>query len=426
MRHNLGPSISEDLLRNYVASRQNSRLCQPVYIYDTDVVQQRVALLKDIFSPEFGISYAIKSNPNQALLNQIVGLVDTLDASSYSEVMRARATGIPDCLISYSGPGKRFTELEAFIGNFHELVVESFEEIADAATIAATKEKRQAVLIRINPDHVPRGFGASMSGKPSQFGIDEQAAAEAIAQVDAASHLDLHGFHIYTGSNSLSASTLIENFENMAQLFLRFSQDGRRPIRKLIFGAGFGLPYHVGQEPLDLIAVRDGAMRVAAGLRAHPGLASTEFILELGRWITGPSGALLTTVLVTKHSRGQKIAVCDAGFNNHLAACGLMGSVFRKDWPIKHLTAAVDSVQENIKLTGPLCTSIDALAGPLDFPVVQRGDILAVMLSGAYGLTASPTRFISHPDPIEILHKDGQFEDVSESHHNHTLVRAYE
>lgn len=413
MTISLGPCLSEAVLRQFLASRAGA-IDRPVYVYDVDVLLARLQVLKGLFGAEFGVSFAIKSNPNRALLERIASYADSLDASSFGEVLRARRSGMPPERISYSGPGKRRTELQAFIGTGAELVVESVDEIEDAAAFARDKGVGQKVLIRINPDHVPRGFGASMSGKPSQFGIDEQATPEAIALVDGSSHLELAGFHIYTGSNSLSTETLIENFRNMARLFLQFSQDGRRPLEKLIFGTGFGLPYHQGQEPLDIEAVSRGALDLARGLRGHSGLARSKFVLELGRWLAGPCGALLTTVLSVKESRGQRIAVCDAGFNNHLAACGMMGSVFRKDWPIRHLTADSSTV-ENIKLTGPLCTSIDALAGPLDLPVVRRGDVLAVMLSGAYGLTASPTRFIDHPDPIEVLYEYGVFRDVTEN-----------
>ena len=82
--------------------------------------------------------------------------------------------------------------------------------------------------------------------------------------------LRLAGFHVYTGSNCLSADTIVENFANMARLFRELSRDGTRVLDKLIFGAGFGLPYHAGQRDLDLAAVRDGIAPLVAGLRALP------------------------------------------------------------------------------------------------------------------------------------------------------------
>ena len=418
MTNNLGPTIGTDTLRDYVESCANSCIDQPVYLYDLGVARARVALLKNLFGKNFGISYAIKSNPNQALLNGLADVIDYFDASSFAETRKAGATGKNPTLLSYSGPGKRLRELRAFIGTGAELVIESNDEIADADAIAAEMGVIQKIMIRINPDFVPRGFGASMSGKPSQFGIEEGLTQDAIDQIDACANLTLVGLHIYTGSNCLSPQTLIENFANMSHLFLQFSQNGTRVFEKLIFGAGFGLPYHPGQAPLAMEELRQPLHDIAVQLRSHDGLIDTAFVLELGRWIVGPAGALMTTVLSVKESRGQTIAICDAGFNNHLAACGMMGSVFRKDWPIGHVMDVADRDAATLKLTGPLCTSIDSLAGPLEMPEVRRDDILAVTLSGAYGLTASPTRFISHPDPLEIVFSEGDFVDASESNHN--------
>lgn len=392
----------------------------PAYVYDAAVLRARVARLKALFGDFFRISYAIKANPNPAVLRILAGGVDHLDASSWAEVVRAMEASGGAQTITWSGPGKRRAELAALVGQGIALVAEGTEEIDDVARLAADRGTVQEVLIRINPDHVPRGFGASMSGKPSQFGIDEAQVPGVVAQVDGHPSLRLSGFHIYTGSNSLSAEAIIENFANMARLFRQMSGDGTRELGKLIFGAGFGLPYHEGQINLDLDAVHSGIAPIMADLRRLPGLARSEFVLELGRWLTGPAGALVTEVLAVKDSRGQRIAVCDAGFNNHLAACGMMGSVFRKDYPIVNLTGAARG-REAVRLTGPLCTSIDTLAGPLDLPRVERADRLAILLSGAYGLTASPTRFISHPDPVELMLEGDSLTDVSETSMNHVL-----
>ena len=420
----LGPQMPMARLQAYVDSQPDRQLDVPTYVYDMDIVRSRIAILRRVLGSDFKISYAIKSNPNQALLDVIAAQTDYLDASSFAETVRAAKTGFPAKKVSYSGPGKRRRELAEFIGTGAELVIESLEEIEDAAEIASAKGVTQRILVRINPDFVPRGFGASMSGKPSQFGIEESAVPEAIRLIDRFDSLNLVGLHVYTGSNCLSAQTLVENFENMARLFLQFSDNGNRPLEKLIFGAGFGLPYHAGQEPLDLIALQAPLRDMANALRSKPGLREAELVLELGRWIVGPAGALLTTVLSVKESRGQQIVVCDAGFNNHLAACGMMGSVFRKDWPIVPLAQGGEQTVASVKITGPLCTSIDSIAGPLEMPLPKRGDIFAILLSGAYGLTASPTRFISHPDPAEILFADGCFKDCTESHHNRVLPRG--
>jgi diaminopimelate decarboxylase len=126
-----------------------------------------------------------------------------------------------------------------------------------------------------------------------------------------------------------------------------------------------------------------------------------------------------------KHSRGNDILICDAGFNNHLSACGMMGTIVRRNWPISNVSATPGGGRP-YQIVGPLCASFDQLATNLMLPESQPGDVLAVGASGAYGLTASPTRFISHPEPREYLvrHDGRLIDDVTESHLNHSSVES--
>ena len=136
--------------------------------------------------------------------------------------------------------------------------------------------------------------------------------------------------------------------------------------------------------------------------------------LELGRWLVGPYGWLISRVIAAKESRGVAIRACDAGFNNHLAACGLMGSIFRRNWRYQNLSNPDGPIQV-YTLVGPLCTTIDRLAADLELPEIHIGNLIAVEGSGAYGLTASPNRFISHPEPREVIIDGDQLRDVSEA-----------
>ncbi len=395
------------------------RIGTPCYIYDFTALDCRIDRLSQLFEGMFQPSYAVKSNPNLALLQRIAGQVPFIDASSAHEVERALSVGVAPERITWSGPGKRHRDLSAIAGRGVTIVVEAEDEIDQLAAICAGFDAPQPVILRINPDHVPRGFGASMSGKPSQFGIDQPRANHAIDRIMAASGLRLIGFHAYTGSMCLSPEPIAENIANLATIFRAATlHAGIRP-EKLIFGAGFGVPYHAGQEPLDVGAVQALTAPVIRDLAADPLLSGAHRLLELGRWITAPCGALVTSVLSAKQSRGLRIAVCDAGFNNHLAACGMMGAVFQKNYPIVVLRrTGADHAPVEHMLAGPLCTTIDQLARKIDLPPLSRGDVLAVMMSGAYGLTASPTRFISHPEPAEYALENGALHDISESRLN--------
>jgi diaminopimelate decarboxylase len=257
-----------------------------------------------------------------------------------------------------------------------------------------------------------------MAGRASQFGIDEEDLEPALDRIAGLPNLELAGFHIYSGTNSLSAPAIVANLTNFVQLFRRATaRAGIRP-RRLVFGSGFGIPYVDGDAPLDVAAVARDIIPVMRDLRAEPTFAATSFALEMGRWLVGPGGWLLTSVIAAKESRGTSIRACDAGFNNHLAACGMMGTVIRRNWVYANLSNPEGEVHSYM-LVGPLCTTIDMLASGISLPEVRVGDLLAVANSGAYGLTASPTRFISHPEPSEVLVAGDAFEDATESRLNH-------
>ena len=391
----------------------------PVYVYDVDVLLQRLAMLKGFMGEHFGISYAVKANPNVELLRRMQPHVATFDVSSFKEVERALAAGCPADRITFSGPAKRAAEVRGAVAQgIGELVLESVAEAEMADSAAAELGVCQPVLIRINPATAPRRFGASFSGRASQFGIDEEVLDDAINHVRKLRHLKLVGFHIFSGTNSLDPDAIAENFAIFIRLFRQAAGHAELEPRKLVFGSGFGIPYGVADSPLDIEAVADAVSPMLKELRAEPRFAHTEFALEMGRWLVAPAGWLLTRVISEKHSRGVDFRACDAGFNNHLAACGMMGTVIRRNWRLANVSNPHGPLQK-YTLVGPLCTSIDVLASQVDLPQVRVGDLIAVENSGAYGLTASPTRFISHPEPRELLLAGGETIDATESAANH-------
>lgn len=392
-----------------------SRFGTPLYAYDLDAVRARLDHLQRLLGRWFGVSYAVKANPNRALLRSLRPRVSTFDASSWAEVARVLALGQDPARITFSGPAKRAWEVErAVAAGVGELVVESPSEAEEASRAALRLGWRQRVLLRINPLRVPRGFGASMAGTPSQFGVDEEDMDGVLRHLQRLPGLRLIGFHVYSGTNCRDAEAIAENLAIMADIFRRAqAATGIAPAR-LVFGSGFGIPYLPGEAPLDVDALPALLGPIVDGLKAEAPFAGARCNLEMGRWLVGPAGWLLTRVIGAKSSRGAEIRTCDAGFNAHLAACGMMGSVIRRNWAWENLSNP-DGAPARFMLTGPLCTTIDRLAADVELPAVRPGDVLAVAGSGAYGLTASPTRFISHPEPLEAVHEGGELRDASES-----------
>lgn len=406
-------ALRDNLLR--AAAAQGT----PAYVYDLDIIRSRYAKLKELFGRHFAVSFAVKSNPNIELLRRMLPEVATYDISSYAELERAQDAGCPAERMTFSGPAKRVGEIEnALRAGLGELVLESVAEAETASKIAVSLKITQDVLIRINPATSPRHFGVNMAGKASQFGVDEEEIEEAIDAIKALPGLNLIGFHIYSGTNSLKAEAICENYGIFITLFRKCSAYADITPKKLIFGSGFGVPYIDGDQPLDVEELAALVMPQLDEFRADPRFAKSECILEMGRWLVGPAGWMLTGVIAQKRSRGVDIRLCDAGFNNHLAACGMMGTVIRRNWSFTNVSNP-EGAPAKYNLVGPLCTTIDILATDITLPEVRVGDVLAVSNSGAYGITASPTRFISHPEPVEMIVEGKTLSDATESRLNH-------
>ncbi|OQW94030.1 MAG: decarboxylase [Beggiatoa sp. IS2] len=378
----------------------------PCFVYFFDKVVERVGYLRQSFDQHFYISYAVKSNPNPEILRGLQGQVNLLDVSSGGELLRAIKQGWAPELLSFTGPGKRDSELRMAVSQkIGEVIVESVNEAERLNAIAAQAGVTQGILVRIAPKKLPRGFGVNMSGKPTQFGIDEEEINQAVTLIKQLPHLDLQGFHIYSGTQCLRPESIVENYQIFIDIFRYVCETHNVNPKKLIFGSGLGIPYHEGDQPLDLTAVATRINPVLEAFQQESRFSQTQFILELGRYLIGEAGFYLTRVINKKLSRGTEICVCDGGMNHHLGACGHLGSVIHRNYQMFKVTQEEEAVTQTYNLVGPLCTSIDTLGHNVKLPALDVGDVIAIRCSGAYGLTASPVYFISHEPPKEILVK---------------------
>ncbi len=393
-----------------------ARFGTPAYVYATDLVEARLAHLRAHLGHWFAISFAVKSNPNPAMLDWMRGRLDYLDISSGGEFALGRQAGWDAAKISFTGPAKRETELRAAIeGGLGELVLESLREARLADAIAKELGCIQPVLIRIAPARVPKGFGDQMAGRPSPFGVDVEDAAEILPQIAALPNLRIIGLHIYSGTQCLRPEAICENWRIFMQVFSDICTTLDLSPEKLIFGAGLGIPYHPGDNELDLSAIAAEIGPELDAFRAGPRFARSRLVLELGRYLVGPAGWFVTRVVSVKQSRGSRIAICDGGLNDNLAASGNFGMVLRRNYVMHRIGGDENGTlpEEKQDLSGPLCTSIDKLGGGVTLPRLEEGDLIAIHACGAYGPTASPLHFISHPMPAEVLITGGQMQDVT-------------
>jgi diaminopimelate decarboxylase len=254
--------------------------------------------------------------------------------------------------------------------------------------------------VRVNPDFELKSSGMKMGGGPKQFGVDAERVPAMLARIGALG-LDFHGFHIFSGSQNLKAAALQEAHEKTFALALRLAEAAPRAPRILNIGGGFGIPYFPGEERLDLAAVGDNLARIMDQVR--PRLQGAQVVIELGRYLVGEAGAYVCRVVDRKESRGQVFLVTDGGLHHHLSASGNFGQVIRKNYPVVLGSRVAGGAREMASVVGPLCTPLDLLADQMELGQAQAGDLVVVLQSGAYGATASPAAFLSHPAAVEVF-----------------------
>ena len=213
--------------------------------------------------------------------------------------------------------------------------------------------------------------------------------------------LGFEGFHIFSGSQNLRSVAICEAQTKALALATRLAAHAPGPITTLNLGGGFGIPYFPGEKPLDITPIGEHLRGIVAD--AKTALPGAELVIELGRYFVGEAGVYVARVVDRKVSRGEVFLVTDGGLHHHLAASGNFGQVLRKNYPVEIGNRVASETRETASAVGPLCTPLDLLADRMDLPAAEPGDLVVVFQSGAYGLTASPTQFLSHPVPLEVL-----------------------
>lgn len=372
----------------------------PFYAYDRRLIGQRVELLRAHLPRQIHIHYAIKANPMPEVVRHLAGLVDGLDVASAGELGIALEAGARPDTISFAGPGKTDAELEAALAAGIVVNLESEGEMERLAAIARRERATAHVNVRVNPDFELKSSGMKMGGGPKPFGVDAERVPAMLKRIGELA-LEFHGFHIFSGAQNLRAEAIEEAQRKSVELAVRLAQDAPGPVRILNIGGGFGIPYFPGDERLDVALVGRNLAAILEGLEWR--LPRAQVVLELGRFLVGEAGVYVCRVIDRKISRGQVFLVADGGLHHHLAASGNFGQVIRKNYPVVVGNRVRGSRRESVSVVGPLCTPLDLLAEKMELAQAQPGDLIAVFQSGAYGLTASPTAFLSHPRPAEIV-----------------------
>jgi diaminopimelate decarboxylase len=369
----------------------------PLFVYDTRRIADRVARFRAAVPSDVALHYAVKANPYAPLLEAIAQMVDGFDVASAGELGRIAHLGLP---ISFAGPGKRDQELETAIRAGVTINLESEGEAERALAICEREGLTAKLAIRVNPPFGLKGSGQKMGGLPSQFGIDHDRAPELIRRIVEAG-ADWQGLHIFAGSQALHADALIELQRETVALAASICEEAGHAPARLNLGGGFGIPYFAKDEPLDIEAVGTALDKTLADRPKI--LADAQFAIELGRWLVGEAGVYLTRIVDRKESRGKTFLVTDGGLHHQLAASGNFGQLLRRNYPVAIASRFGAEPEEEVTITGCLCTPLDLLADEVMLPRAEVGDLVAIFCAGAYGLTASPIAFLSQPMAREML-----------------------
>ena len=385
----------------------------PTYVYSYDALEKAYRELEEAFSGfDHMICYAVKANSNLSVLRALASFGAGADIVSGGELYRAMKAGFDPKKVVFAGVGKTEDELMAGLGERILLFnVESASELEHLERFAARHGKTARVSLRINPDvdpethaHVSTGHGASKFGIP----VDEALAlAERVLEYRC---IDLIGIHQHIGSQITKLAPYAESVEKSAQLVDELKRRGF-DIKYFNIGGGLGIRYKDEEAP----SPRELVDAVRPTLEAL-GTSGTKILCEMGRYIAGNAGVLLTRVVYRKRSSGKNFLVADAGMNDLLRPS--LYDAYHEVRPVNNGAAAAPA-----DLVGPVCESGDYLARDRDLPDAAEGDLLALMSAGAYGFSMA-SNYNSRPRPAEVLVKGDRWAVVREREHLADLVKG--
>ena len=385
----------------------------PVYVYSRATLTRHATVFRDALAavlPRLHVAFAVKSNPNLAVLRVLKDAGYGADVVSEGEMNRALAAGIPAGDIVFSGVGKSGRELKAAvaagIGQFN---LESEEEGVELAAIAAAMGKTAVCALRVNPNVDARTHAKISTGKAeNKFGVAYDRAAGIYARLAVLDGLAMRGLAVHIGSQITDLDPSRQAFAKMGEL-MRDVRGAGHTVTHMDLGGGLGVPYKQGEQ---LPGPEDYAAMVA---EVTEGWDAT-IMFEPGRVITGNAGVLITEVIRVKQGVNAPFVVVDAAMND------LARPAMYDAW---HDFAAVHPTGETMvaNIVGPICESSDTFAMGRTIDSVKAGDLGVFRTAGAYGATMANT-YNSRPLVPEVLVDGARWAVVAERIEPETVLAA--
>jgi diaminopimelate decarboxylase len=364
----------------------------PVYVYSTATMCRHVAALRQALEPLSDplIAYAVKANPNSAVIATLANAGLGADVVSGGEYKRAQAAGVPADKIVFSGVGKTEEEMRlALEGGLYQFNLESVDEAEILSAVATAMGRTAPVGFRVNPDIAAGGHAKITTGAAeNKFGIAIGQALDAYGRIAELPGLKVQGVAVHIGSQLTSLDPLERAFTRVGELIAELRAAGH-DIRIADLGGGLGVPYDPDQPPPPSPGDY-GAMvkRIADGWNVR-------LVFEPGRLIVGNAGVLLSRVIRVKPGATDPFVIVDAAMND------LMRPALYDAW---HRIEAVRPTgsKRTANVVGPVCETGDTFATARQMDEVSAGDLVVFRTAGAYAAAMSST-YNSRPLTPEVL-----------------------
>jgi diaminopimelate decarboxylase len=358
-----------------------ARAGTPCWVYGAGTLRARYAALHAALAPTGAhIHYAVKANDHLAILAVLAQAGAGADVVSGGELARALRAGIPPARIVFSGVGKTGAELaEALAAGIAQINVESAAELEMIAAAARAAGVVAPVALRINPDVDAGTHDKIATGRAGdKFGIPIAEALPLYRRAATDPALRPVGIALHIGSQIGAAGPFRAAFARAAALVLALRAEGLA-VARVDCGGGLGIRYR--DEPA---ASPDAFAAVLAATLAPLGV---ELMVEPGRWLVGPAGVLLASVVLVKHSSPHRFIVLDAAMND--LARPAMYDAWHGIVPLSPLL--LHAALTPADLVGPICESSDVFARSRPFPPIAANETVAILDAGAYGAAMSST-----------------------------------
>lgn len=383
-------------------SRLAGKFSTPLYAYSAGAIRQRYREFDRAFrGSAHTVCYSVKANSNLAILRLLARLGCGFDVVSGGELERVlRADRRAAAKVVFSGVGKTAAEMDAALkAGILLFNLESETELELLAERARRLRTAARVALRVNPDVPAETHPYISTGlHRHKFGVPIHDAARLYARAADSLFLEVAGVSVHIGSQITNLAPFTAAMERVADLVRGLRADGHR-IRYVDAGGGLGIPY----AQLDLPEFRDFAARYAAALTAPLRGLKLRLLLEPGRSIIGPAGALLTRVLYHKSNNSKKFLIVDAAMTDLLRPA--LYDAFHEIVPVVRDASAAE--HELYDVVGPVCETGDFFARDREMPPLKDGDLMAILDAGAYGMVLA-SNYNSRPRAAEVLVEGGK------------------